>query len=256
MIDQEASSQLRGTVAAILAADDVATAWRHCADALEELGLVNLIYGATRVPTWGIIGDGQDALVLYRGPQSYADVYLGEELYLDSPTYEWAEQNEGFTTWAKAVSQTDKKPSLSQLKIVQLNIEHNCFAGFVGSLNHIVPGMRGVIGLSPGGGMLPPEADALWDRIGEDVEMLCQLMHVRIASLPQTSLRRPLTTRQREVLSWCAHGKTMQDVATIMNVSVGTVEKHLRLARDALDAQTTAHAVQKATSLNILLNDQ
>ena len=47
-------------------------------------------------------------------------------------------------------------------------------------------------------------------------------------------------------------GKTMQDIATIMGLSVGTIEKHLRMARDALDAKTTAHAVQKAMSLNLL----
>lgn len=44
----------------------------------------------------------------------------------------------------------------------------------------------------------------------------------------------------------------MRDVATIMDLSLGTIEKHLRMARDSLDAQTTAHAVQKATSLNLL----
>ena len=80
-------------------------------------------------------------------------------------------------------------------------------------------------------------------------------MHVRIASLPQTGQRRPLTSRQREALQWSAQGKTMQDIATIMNLSVGTIEKHLRMARDSLDAQTTAHAVQKATSLNLLTDE-
>ncbi len=77
-------------------------------------------------------------------------------------------------------------------------------------------------------------------------------MYLRIASLPQTGLRRPLTSRQREVLQWCSRGKTMQDVAAIMGLSVGTIEKHLRMARDALDVETTVHAVQKATSLNLL----
>ncbi|MBD3663227.1 helix-turn-helix transcriptional regulator [Sulfitobacter aestuariivivens] len=253
MTEQTTSPRLRGTVADILAAETVQAAWNSCADGLERLGFINLLYGATRVPTWGIIGDGQDALILYRGPQAYADVYLGEELYLNSPTYQWAEHHEGFVSWADAVTQNGAIPTPEQLKIVQLNIEHDCLAGFVGSLNHIVPGMRGVIGLSPGRKMMQPQADALWAEVGKDVEVLCQLLHLRVASLPQTPQRRPLTSRQREALSWCAQGKTMQDVATIMNLSIATVEKHLRLAREALDAQTTAHAVQKATSLNLLV---
>ena len=240
-------------VARILAASTVMDAWNTCCDALEELGLHSIIYGATRVPTWGIIGDAQDALILYRGPQAYADVYIGEELYLRCPTYQWAEHNEGFVSWAEAVAQSVSSPTEYQLKIVELNKEYDCLSGFVGSLNNVVPGMRGIVGLSHGRKILQPEADALWNEIGKDVEVLLQLTHLRIGSLPQNLQRRPLTSRQREALRWSAQGKTMQDVATIMGLSVATVEKHLRMARDALDAQTTAHAVQKAVTLNLLV---
>ena len=252
MIDHHTTLNLRRAIAQITTARDVAQAWNLCADALAQLGMVNVVYGATRVPTWGIIGDGQDALILFRGPQAYADAYLGEELYRASPTYAWAEKNAGFASWADAVAQSGLTPTAEQLRISELNIQHGCLAGFVGSLSHLVPGMRGVVGMSPAGNMTRAQVDALWDKVGADAEMLCNLMHIRIASLPQTSQRRPLTSRQREALSWCAQGKTMQDVATIMELSVATVEKHLRLAREALDAQTTAHAVQKATALNLL----
>lgn len=255
MTSTDPATEVHNAVARILAATEVTDAWNICCDALEELGLHNIIYGATRVPTWGIIGDGQDALILYRGPQTYADSYIGDELYLHSPTYEWAEHNEGFVSWAEAVAQSNIAPSQKQLEILQLNQKHNCLSGFVGSLNHVVPGMRGVVGLSHGGGMLQPEADVRWAEQGKDVEMLLQLTHLRIASLPQNLQRRPLTSRQREALTWSSQGKTMQDVATIMGLSVATIEKHLRMARDALDAQTTAHAVQKAVTLNLLTTE-
>ena len=112
--------------------------------------------------------------------------------------------------------------------------------------------MPGVIGLSPANGIGPADMDLLWERICDDVELLCYLMHLRIASLPQPVQRLPLTSRQREVLSWFAQGKTTQDIATIMSLSKATVEKHLRLAREALSAETTTHTVRKATSLNLL----
>ncbi len=246
------TTPLRTAVSDILGATEVLSAWNICCDALEGLGLSNIMYGATRMPTWGIIGDGQDALILYRGPQGYADAYIGDEMYLNSPTYEWAEHNTGFISWAEAVSLSTQAPSERQLKILELNVKYDCLSGFVGSLNNVVPGMRGVVGISPGNGMLQPEADALWDEVGGDVEMLCQLTHLRISALPQMPQRRPLTSRQIEALTWSSQGKTMQDVATIMGLSVATVEKHLRMARDTLDAQTTAHAVQKAVSLNLL----
>jgi hypothetical protein len=37
-----------------------------------------------------------------------------------------------------------------------------------------------------------------------------------------------------------------------MGVSVAMIEKHLRLARDALSVETTAQAVAKATILNMI----
>ena len=247
--------ELRAAISEILDSNDIDTAWGKFCDALEDYGFDKILYGGTRIPTRGIIGDVKDALILYRGSQDYADAYLGEELYLHSPTYEWAENNTGFASWPDAMAQFTGMPTPQLMRIAQLNAEVGALSGFVGSLKGVVPGMRGVIGISPAGAVQQREADEMWARDGKDIEMLSQLVHVRIASLPQTGQRRPLTSRQREALQWCAQGKTMQDVATIMGLSIGTVEKHLRMARDSLDAQTTAHAVQKATSLNLLVAD-
>ena len=94
--------------------------------------------------------------------------------------------------------------------------------------------------------------DACWQANGAQIIALCETMHLRVASLPHTGVFPHVTLRQLEVLSWYAEGKMVQDIATIMGISAGTVEKHLRLAREALEAETTAHAVRKATSLNLL----
>ena len=61
---------------------------------------------------------------------------------------------------------------------------------------------------------------------------------------------RELTQRQREVLQWVGDGKTAQDIALLMGLTAATVEKHLRLAREALDVETTAQAVLKAAFYN------
>ena len=44
-----------------------------------------------------------------------------------------------------------------------------------------------------------------------------------------------LTPREREVLQWSAAGKTVDDIAIILNISWYTVETHLRNVRDELD---------------------
>ena len=59
-----------------------------------------------------------------------------------------------------------------------------------------------------------------------------------------------LTKRQRETLQWAADGKTMQDTAFLMGLTTATVKKHLRLARIAMNVDTTAQAVIKATTNN------
>ena len=43
-----------------------------------------------------------------------------------------------------------------------------------------------------------------------------------------------------------AAGKTVADIATILGLTPATVEKHLRLARHATGADTTAHAIMRA----------
>lgn len=243
---------LGDVTADIIAATSIPEVWDVFCKAMLSYRFDKILYGGTRFPTEQFLGDINDALILQYGPQAYADIYLGEQLYLHSPTYDWAEKNIGFASWPDAMRQFKGQPSPQQMRILQLNAQFGVIAGFVGSLNEVVPGMRGVIGFSPLAGIDQSAADEIWSKDGKDIETLCNLLHLRISSLPQTGQRRPLTSRQREALEWYSQGKTTQDIATIMGLSIATVEKHLKMARDSLDAQTTAHAVKKATSLNLL----
>ena len=51
-------------------------------------------------------------------------------------------------------------------------------------------------------------------------------------------------------MEWVSDGKTTADIAVLMGLTVATVEKHLRNAREAMNAETTAQAVMKATLQN------
>lgn len=55
--------------------------------------------------------------------------------------------------------------------------------------------------------------------------------------------RRMLTPREAECLTWIAAGKTVEDVATILNLSGLTVQTHLRNVRTKMDVATIAQAV-------------
>jgi DNA-binding CsgD family transcriptional regulator len=55
-----------------------------------------------------------------------------------------------------------------------------------------------------------------------------------------------LTTREREVLSLMASGRTVAEIAQQLHLSELTVRTHVRNAKDRLNARTTAHAIALA----------
>lgn len=86
----------------------------------------------------------------------------------------------------------------------------------------------------------------LWHQSGHAMELLANVLHMRIATLSRGTAGRDLTPRQREVLLWRSLGKTVAEIAVILGITVATVEKHLRLARENLGVETTPQAVLKA----------
>jgi LuxR family quorum sensing-dependent transcriptional regulator len=55
--------------------------------------------------------------------------------------------------------------------------------------------------------------------------------------------RPSLTAREREVLTWVAHGKSASEIAAILKIAKRTVDEHVRTARGKLNASSRAHAV-------------
>ena len=94
------------------------------------------------------------------------------------------------------------------------------------------------------------DIDAVWAEHGSDITLMNNIVHLKILTLPYTAPNRALTPRQVEALEWVGDGKTTQDIAMLMGLTPATVEKHLRLAREALAVETTAHAVMKAVFAN------
>jgi DNA-binding NarL/FixJ family response regulator len=61
-----------------------------------------------------------------------------------------------------------------------------------------------------------------------------------------------LTTREREILMLTAQGKTSQDVAAEMSLSVHTVRNHLQAVMRKLDAHSRLEAVAKAVRRGLI----
>jgi DNA-binding CsgD family transcriptional regulator len=58
----------------------------------------------------------------------------------------------------------------------------------------------------------------------------------------KSSAPHALTPREREILHWIAEGKRDSEIATILNLSVRTVEQHVRTCLRKLNVETRTAA--------------
>lgn len=68
----------------------------------------------------------------------------------------------------------------------------------------------------------------------------------------QRVMRENLTRREAEVLRWVYHGKTNEEVAAILGISVFTVKNHVQRILLKLDATNRVQAVSRAASAGLL----
>lgn len=218
---------------------------------MAEYGFDRLIYGFTRFKTAHSLGDPQDMLMLTNHDQPYVDKFVGEGLYHHAPMVRWTLENEGACSWNWMLQlESEGAFSESERKVLLFNREMGVTAGYTVSFKSASVRAKGGIALTAQRGMSQDDVDAVWAEHGHEIEAMNNVAHLKIISLPYHAARGALTRRQREALEWVGDGKTMQDIAVIMDVSPATVEKHLRLARELLDVDTTAQAVLKASFQN------
>ena len=139
--------------------------------------------------------------------------------------------------------------SPAEARVLDFNRRMGVSAGYTVSFRAESRRAKGAIALIARPGLGQEDADALWARRGDEVVLMNTVARLRILALPHSGGRQ-LTPRQREVLQWVGDSKTAADIALLMGLTPATVEKHLRLAREALDVETTAQAVLKASFFN------
>jgi DNA-binding NarL/FixJ family response regulator len=76
--------------------------------------------------------------------------------------------------------------------------------------------------------------------------LLKELLTLLLDARRQLGDDSPLTPRQREVLQLVAEGRTMKDVASILNISPRTAESHKYEIMQVLGVQSTAELIQYA----------
>ncbi|WP_039018094.1 helix-turn-helix transcriptional regulator [Halocynthiibacter namhaensis] len=222
--------------------------WTLHQNKMSEYGFGRVMYGFTRYRNGASLGDQDDLLLLSNHDTAYLDVFFGEKLYYNAPMVRWSLENEGACSWSWMADQIKAGTfTESELKVVDFNRSFDVTAGYTISFKSVSYRERGGIALTGNPGVEQEEVDEIWAKHGQDLLVMNNVAHLKLINMPWTGQRRPLTHRQREVLEWVGEGKTMQDIACIMGLTPATVEKHLRLVRTALDVETTAQAVRKAS---------
>jgi LuxR family transcriptional regulator len=245
------TDDLRDYLNALTAAASVEELWSmHCAR-MADYGFDRLIYGFTYFRSGDSLGDPADFVLLTNHDRSYTDVFIGEGLYFDAPMLRWALEHEGACSWSIVRDMHETRAlTPAEQRVLDFNRTMGVTAGYTVSFKAVSLRSKGAMALTARGGMTQEEVDAVWDRHGDDLSLMNNVAHLKILTLPKSFAGRSLTRRQQEVLNWVGEGKHIQDIAQILGLTPTTVEKHLRLARNALDVETTAQAVLKAAFQN------
>ena len=250
-------SDVLSLLSRIAEATTVRNVWDLATGHFGALGFGRVNYGFTRFMEERGIGNPEDAVFLTTADADYVRRYFAGGLYARTPAFRWAQQNSGACTWGWIEAALRKgELSADEAAAVRQNAEMGISAGITVSFPETSSRSKGALGMIADPGLDHAAVDAIWEEKRQEILAVANMMHLKIVNLPGANRRRPLTQRQREALEWVADGKTMQDVAILMGVSPAMVEKHLRLAREALDVETTAQAVAKAALSNMIFQKE
>lgn len=218
----------------------------HCRK-MAEYGFTRIFYGYTNFRSGRSLGDPDDFIIVTNHSKEYTDWFLGEQMYFHAPMVKWALENEGYTSWGMIRDMVESGVMTpSEKKVFEFNQKMRVTCGYTVSFKSVSPRSKGAIALTGHEDMTQAEADAIWDEHGREILVMNNVVHLKILSLPYVGPARGLTKRQLEALHWVGDGKTTADIALLMGLTPATVEKHLRLAREVLNVETTAQAVLKA----------
>jgi LuxR family transcriptional regulator len=241
-------SDLGNYLDSITNAPSIEALWQLHVARMAEYGFDRLIYGFTRYRSGQSLGDPQDWVVLTNQPPAYMQPFVNDGLYFHAPMVRWALENDGACSW-RWMDRNEANFTPSERKVVEFNRRHGVTAGYTISFRSVSARSKGAIALTAPAGTPQDVVEQTWAKHGADLMVMNNVAHLKILTLPYSGTRH-LTKRQREVLEWVGDGKTTQDIAILLGLTPATVEKHLRLAREALDVETTAQALLKASFQN------
>lgn len=234
----------------ILRATSIEEIWALHTAKMAGFGFDRLLYGFTRFKPPNSLGSVDDSLILTNHHPDYVREYVQGGLYRAAPMVRWAAEHIGAQSW-NLIHERARANGMGadERRVADLNRRFNVIAGYSIGFREVSVRAKGGIGLCAQDGLTQADVEGIWAENGREITVLNNVCHLRISALPYVS-RKTLTARQREALEWVGDGKTTQDIAIIMGLTPAIIEKHLRLAREVLEVETTAQAVLMASFRN------
>jgi len=209
-------------------------------EAVQQLGFDHAAYAARFMLSVPKSLMGENPVVFSNLPTDLvAEVRMLPALERDG-WIEWALTHDGDIAAQELRDQGRPSPSFA------LAERHGLAQARIISLRDKVLNSAGAVMVFPFNGAGHADLRDRWQRTGREVRVLSWVLHMRMATMQRHPHGAVLTPRQREVLGWRSAGKTVAEIGVILGITPATVEKHMRLAREALGVETTPQAVLKA----------
>ncbi|MEL6643513.1 MAG: LuxR family transcriptional regulator [Pseudomonadota bacterium] len=246
---------MRDFVEQLLSAQTVDDVWSCHTERMSAYGFDRMIYGRSFGTEASSDVNLEDTFFLSNLPDDYQVRFEADSLYAHSPMAAWSDPKpgihihvwDGYRAYAPGAQARDA---------ASLNRHFGVAQGYTITFGATPPSGSAGIVLIARKGLDQDATQEIWDRHGDTIVLMNQLVHLRLSGLPRPDNGRTLTQRQREVLRLVARGYSTAEIATRLELSRVTVEKHLALARQQLGAATTVQAVLKAAiEYYILLDD-
>lgn len=244
-------TELTTLIEAIADCRSIECVWALYVEKMREYGFDRMIFAGSNFLERDQLGDISDAVILTNHEEAYLEPFFKERMFEHAPMLLWCLRNEGVCSWQWAANRyANGEMSERELHVHEFNLKNEVIAGYTHAFEAVGRRGRSGFGLCARRGITQDQLDRIWAQAGTEISLINKITNLKLFSLPLRRWGKDLTDRQHEVLHWTADGKTIADIATILNLTVPTVEKHLRLARQVLNVETTAQAVLKLAMQN------
>ena len=244
----------------ILFSETIDQAWIAYQEFLKQIGFEKIIFLSSHFSRKKNWGDPKDTLILSSHDNGYNHSLFNKKTnFLKThPNFKILLEKPGSeTTWTTVDSKKIKNNIVENL--IRLNNKYKIKNGIQFSLEQIKPGSACVIMLTGKSNVPQKKLNSIWAKRKGKIILLSKILQLSIRNLPYASnslgpRHNILTTRQLEILNLLADGNSIVQISKILNLSIPTIDKHLKLARLNLNVNTSAQAVSKALTERMLFH--